>query len=477
MNSSYRKAALIILLAAVLTAIGFAGAVAKDVDSPFLAKPYLNLGDNQTPGRTEKLTLIWHATDRDQDWQVEYQAGESTRKVKPKFMRVQPKGITPFRVYEATMDRLTPGAQFPYKVLLGGAPAFESRAKARKAAEESVRAVIFGDCAQNTEGQRAIAFQTSKLDPDFVFITGDIVYSRGKVSEYREKYFPVYNAEEASIATGAPLIRSTLFIAAPGNHDIGNPVDISQDVLGYFYFWRQPMNGPNRSVNDSGTPKFRGDAADGKKFTSTVGSLFPRMSSFSFDYGIVHWTVLDTNAYVDWTDARLRDWLKKDLSNAKNAKWRIVGFHHPPFNSSKNHFSDQRARVLTDIFEEYGVTVAMGGHVHNYQRTHALKFKVAGGLKPLGKETKVPGEFEFDKEFDGKTKTKPNGVVYLVTGAGGAGLYNPDQTDNPKSWEPFTTVFKSNTHSLTLMEATADALSFKQISATGQTIDEFKITR
>ena len=475
MFTRYRKAILTVTLAAGIGLLAWGAA--REGEAPFLAKPYLALGDNPVPNRSERLTLMWHAVDRDQDWQVEYRAGGSARKSKPTFMRVAAKGTTPFRVYEAALDRLKPGGEFSYTVTLAGATVFESKGKARKASNENTRTVIFGDCAQGTDGQRAIAYQTAQLKPDFVFITGDIVYGRGKISEYREKYFPIYNPDEAALGVGAPLLRSTLFISVPGNHDIGNPVDISSDALGYFYFWRQPMNGPTRTATDPGAPVLKGDDADREQFLKTAGPLYPRMASFSFDYGMVHWTVIDSNPYVDWTDAALRDWVRKDLAAAKNAKWRVVALHHPPYNSSKNHFNDQRMRVMSDIFEEGGVSVVLAGHVHNYQRTFPLKFKVAGGIKPLGKETKVAGDFTFDKDFDGVNITRPRGVIYLVTGAGGASLYNPDQTDNPKVWEPFTTVFKSNTHSLTVMDATADALSFQQISATGSRIDDFRITR
>ncbi|MBY0375704.1 MAG: metallophosphoesterase [Bryobacteraceae bacterium] len=474
MFTRYPKAILTVTLAVAISM--FAGA-AKEGEAPFLTKPYLGLGDNPTPSRNERLALIWHAADQDQEWQVEYRVGSSTRKANPKFMRVAAKGVAPFRVYEAPLERLTPGGEFTYKVTLAGATVFESRGKARKGANEPTRTVIFGDCAQGTEGQRAIAYQTAQLKPDYVFIPGDIVYGRGRISEYREKYFPIYNADEAALGVGAPLIRSTLFISVPGNHDIGTPVDISSDALGYFYFWRQPLNGPTAAPGDTGAPILKGDDADRDQFLKTAGPLFPRMANFSFDYGMVHWTVIDSNAYVDWTDEKLRDWVRKDLAAAKNAKWRVVALHHPPYNSSKNHFNDQRARVLSNLFEEGNVSVVLAGHVHNYQRTYPLKFQVAGGIKPLGKETKVAGEFTFDKNFDGVNITRPRGVVYLVTGAGGASLYNPDQTDNPKSWEPFTAVFKSNVHSLTVMDATADALSFQQISATGTRLDDFRITR
>src|SRR5256885_6468976 len=46
-------------------------------------------------------------------------------------------------------------------------------------------------------------------------------------------------------------------------------------------------------------------------------------------------------------------------------------------------------------------------------------------------------EWTLDKKFDGATRTKPDGVIYLVTGAGGARVYNPEQQDAPATWQPF----------------------------------------
>ncbi len=169
-----------------------------------------------------------------------------------------------------------------------------------------------------------------RAKPDFVFIPGDIVYTRGLISEYRTKYFPVYNAANASPQTGAPLIRSTLFIAAPGNHDVLN-ANLTQnpDALAYFLYWSQPLNGPLTRIDDPSAPHFQATNEEKKAFLATASATYPRMANFSFDYGNAHWTVLDADPYVDWTDPALRDWIAKDLAVAKSATWRFVGFHHP----------------------------------------------------------------------------------------------------------------------------------------------------
>jgi len=200
------------------------------------------------------------------------------------------------------------------------------------------------------------------------------------------------------------------------------------------------------------------------------------MANFSFDYGNVHWTVLDSNVYVDWTSEEFRQWVRNDLKAASKAKWRIVGLHHPPFNSSKIHFKEQRVRVLADIFEEGKVDLVLAGHVHNYQRTHPLTFKVAPGFI-LGKNAEVPGQWTLDKSFDGDKNTSPKGVIYITNGAGGANLYNTEQNADPASWQEFTKQFVSNIHSFSVIDAEAKQLTLKQISAEGKELDRFTIKR
>jgi hypothetical protein len=100
-----------------------------------------------------------------------------------------------------------PGAQGRESRLLGGGSRTQE-------AGQSYRFVVFGDCGAGTAAQKAVAYQANLARPDFVMITGDIVYARGRISEYHEKFWPVHNAaDEASLLLGAPLLRSTLFVA------------------------------------------------------------------------------------------------------------------------------------------------------------------------------------------------------------------------------------------------------------------------
>ena len=315
------------------------------------------------------------------------------------------------RLWSVTATGLEPGALFDYRILTDGKPVFSARARARRAAIAPYRFVVFGDCGTDSKEQKLIAFQAAQEKPDFVFITGDIVYDRGRYSEYLTNFFPIYNADLASASEGASLLRSTLMLAAPGNHDLAyNSADRWPDGMAYFYCWDMPRNGPLAKAGERYTPRMNGNADAEKALIEAAGTAYPRMANYSFDYGNAHWTVLDSNTYVDWTDPALRGWLEKDLAAAKNATWRFVSFHHPPFHSSSKHKEDQWMRTLCDLFEKYQVSVVWCGHVHNYQRSYPLRF-TAQAKKPDDKG-RVAGTWVIDKAYDGEKVTKANAPLY-----------------------------------------------------------------
>jgi hypothetical protein len=457
------------------------------LDGPFLAKPYLQLGHTPMAG---KLVLIWHAADADVDWSVEYRPGPGTRwqaAKSPAARRVAVGGVEPHRVYHTPLSGLEPGVMFAYRVSRGGMVLFEAEARAPKVAGQPQRFVAFGDCGAGTVAQKAIAYRAFLSRPDYLMITGDIVYSRGLVSEYREKFWPIYNADEPSPESGVPLLRSTLFVAAPGNHDIASrDLGKTPDGLAYFYYWSQPLNGPVGKEGGPITAPVIGPEANKRAFLDAAGAAFPRMANFSFDYGDVHWTVLDANATVDWTDPEPRGWVERDLAAARGATWRFVSFHQPGFNSSRSHFGEQYMRILAPVFEAGKVDLVFNGHVHNYQRSFPLRFVPArenGVASVVGKDGKrtrsrhVDGQWTLDRGFNGQTDTTPEGVIYLVTGAGGQRLYNPEQQDDPASWQEFTYKHVSKVFSLTVVDVDGPKVTVRQLSPGGEAVDHFVITK
>jgi hypothetical protein len=207
------------------------------------------------------------------------------------------------------------------------------------------------------------------------------------------------------------------------------------------------------------------------------------MANYAFDYSGAHWTVLDTNVYADWTDPALRDWLERDLSSkaAREANWRFVAFHQPPFHSAREHAEEQRSRVLAELFERAGVDIVFCGHIHNYERTYPLRFTAArtadGKSIAVAGDGRVAGHWTLDRAYDGITQTHPDGVIYVVSGGGGARLYSRERHDNPASWQDFTARFIANIHSLTVVDVTTQRLTLRQVSAAGEELDRFVVTK
>lgn len=455
-----------------------------NAQAPFMVKPYIQIGYN---GNVNSFELLWHTADTINNWKViySYNGKDSTTLTNFLIKKVNVKGVQPFFIYHATLTNLSPGIIVKYKVINGTSTVFESEAYTPKSKEQPYSFVSIGDIGAEKMDQKKLALLAYKLNPDFIAIPGDIVYDDGLISEYAKKFWPIYNSDSAN-NDGAPLMRKIPFIAAVGNHDVDNTdLDKHPDALAYYYFWAQPLNGPLVGDFASAYPSFKSNEVNKNAFLAAAGNAYPKMNHYSYDYGNAHWLVIDADNYVDWTNKELLNWVKEDLANASKSTWRFVMFHHPGFNSSREHFEQQQMRLLSPLFEEGKVDVVFTGHVHNYQRSFPLNFipDRKGTQLVGGKDNKslrgrvVNGKWTLDKTFDGAKNTKPKGVIYIVTGAGGADLYNPEQTNDMDSWQKFTHKFYALSHSLSYIQVNGNRFTMQQINSEGQTIDRFEIVK
>jgi 3',5'-cyclic AMP phosphodiesterase CpdA len=460
----------------------FQSTIAQEND--FLVKPYLQLGKKASP---QSIQVLWHTLVSNDVWLAEYKNANEPdwKKAETQTLSTVTVGqVAPFYVYSAAFSNLKPGTVFQYRISKNGKLVFSSEAKSLKSAEQSYRIAISGDMGAGTGTAKKIANEIYKSKPDMVAIAGDIVYNRGLLSEYRTKWWPVYNKDDAD-TLGAPLMRSIPFVAAVGNHDaLGRDLNAYPEALAYYYFWDQPLNGPGGKEGGPFVPVLNGSDANKNAFYGAAGDKYPRMTNFSFDYGNAHWTVIDSNPYVDWNDSTLRDWLTKDLAAGANATWRFVLYHHPCFNSSRAHYEQQQMRLISPILEKGKVDIVFAGHVHNYQRTYPLTFKpdnlgtqLVAGANNIKTGKTVNGRWTLDKNFNGKRNSKPNGIIYITTGAGGQGLYNPEQQKDTDSWQKFTTKFISTVHSFTIMDVNGNELVLRQVDIHGKEVDRVKITK
>ena len=452
--------------------------------NPFIVQPYLQLGNAPAPSEMESLQVLWHADPGDSQWVVELDtslqgrwnpAGPVTG------CDVAVESIPAYRVYKATLRGLEPGSEFQYRLKRDDQTVFQAAGRARKAAGVPHRFALFGDCGSNSPGQKSVAYQVSLNQPDYVLHPGDAVYEFARMSEYRNKYFPIYNAEKPDAKEGAPLLRSIPFFTGPGAHDEQATLDDYDDVLSYYIFWSLPLNGPNLKSASPLTFSPGGTEAARQATFTAAEDRFPRMAHYSFRYGDVHWTVLDTwGSHLDWNSPVLRGWLEETLANGQDATWRFVSCYLPPFNSSTAWPQGQKMRLLSEIFERYGVDIVFSGYAHSYQRTYPLRFRPSPRVDgPVSDpEQLVPGEFQFDESFDGRQHTTPDGVLYLVSGGGGnPGLHSPEQTDNPRTWQPFTVRYVADVNHFTLVDVNGPSLSIRQIDETGRELDAFTVTK
>jgi predicted phosphodiesterase len=155
---------------------------------------------------------------------------------------------------------------------------------------------------------------------------------------------------------------------------------------------------------------------------------------YSINHGRAHFVILDT--YHDINGSQ-RSWLIDDLDAAhfdSTVDWIFVFLHSPPY-SSGDHGSDLAVRdAWCPIFEDHGVDIVFCGHDHDYERTVQI-----------------------------------NGVVYIVTGGGGAPLYEVGKS-------PWTAVARKVNH-FCYVEVLGDILNMKAISIDGAVFDSLTIDK
>jgi predicted phosphodiesterase len=387
-----------------------------------------------------------------------------------------------YYTYSAKLSDLPFNTEVAWRVRLGPQVIRQSTFKTRATADKTIRFVAVGDMANGKDAQNAIAWQVSQFQPDFVVPLGDIVYSAGRVSQYMHHFWTTYNdVASPGPKTGAPLMATIPFYAVIGNHD----ADVAKlpdypDAYGAFYFFHGPLNGPG--LGPWNTPLGK-DPKLAAYLREKAGASYPALNFYSFDYGPAHFTILDTNGYDTLSMPQWTKWIENDLKST-HQRWKFVCFHAPPFHTSPQHYTEQKIRLLAPIFEANGVDVVFSGHVHNYQRSKPLHFLPNPPVRdPKGR---VNGDFQLDEAFDGDTNTRPDGVVYIVSGGGGATLYNAKdfsktveslKKDNPTNWVEFTAKYVADKNSFAIVELSPTELTLRAITLDGTEVDRCRITK
>jgi acid phosphatase type 7 len=162
---------------------------------------------------------------------------------------------------------------------------------------------------------------------------------------------------------------------------------------------------------------------------------------YSFSYGGVLFLSLDSNR----VDGRQRSWLRGQLARS-TARCKIAYFHHPVWSSGRGHRSwvrKRRREKLVPILQRGGVDLVLNGHVQNYERTRPLR----------------------------RGRPSRRGIVYVVTGGGGARL-SPFATRRKPRWSARRGAF----HHRLRVTAAEHRLRVKAIDTGGRTRDRFTVS-
>jgi len=154
---------------------------------------------------------------------------------------------------------------------------------------------------------------------------------------------------------------------------------------------------------------------------------------YSVEKNNLHFIILDSNSDCSIGSEQYL-WLEDDLQNINgNIKFVIAIFHHPPF-STGPHTEDEKSlrQSIIPLFEQYGVDLIFSGHDHDYERSLY------------------------------------NSIYYIVTGGGGAPLYDQARTS------PYSQLFIKAYHfcKLSLIN---DQLIIEVYDIDSNVIDEFVI--
>lgn len=149
-------------------------------------------------------------------------------------------------------------------------------------------------------------------------------------------------------------------------------------------------------------------------------------SYYSFDYGDVHFVMLDSQASAKDADSAMYEWLARDLFRNKS-RWLIAVFHHPPY-SKGTHDSDSRRgsnagmaamrEYIVPLLEAAGVDLVLSGHSHMYERSWLLDCHY-GDSTTFGTNRIVSdGINHLNTEYFKPLPGAPHsGAVYVVAGS------------------------------------------------------------
>jgi hypothetical protein len=269
--------------------------------------------------------------------------------------------------------------------------------------KQFVRAWILGDAGTANQNQRNVRDRyynyvanavTNPNQTDMMLFLGDNAYNSGTDNEYQAALFDIYG----------DMLKKAVAWSTLGNHDGYSANSNSQ-------------SGPYYDIFTFPTAAESGGVASGTE------------AYYSFDYGNIHFIVLDSYGSNRAINGPMYNWMVSDLSSTSQ-DW-IVGIYHHPSYTKGSHDSDTEGELIDmrnnfqPILEQYGVDLVLNGHSHSYERSFFLNGHY-GNSSTFNTNTHTVGS---NGDLSGKADTADGayekdfidteGAVYITTGSAG----------------------------------------------------------
>ena len=310
-----------------------------------------------------------------------------------------PKGT---RQFEAKISNLNSNSTYYYSVFDGEKrltpkdSSYHFKTHPKPGTKSPLYFWVVGDSGTGGENQAKVHSamrkynQFKNLELNLYIHVGDMAYTSGTDGEFSERFFKMYE----------PTLRNTVCWAAMGNHE--GKTSKGGNGIGPYY-----------------------DAYICPKTAEAGGLPSGKEAYYSFDYGKVHFIVLDSHDLDRRPTGAMAQWLKADLEKTK-AEWLIAYFHHPPYTKG-SHDSDKEEQLIEmrehimPILESGGVDIVFTGHSHIYERSMLIDGAYA---TPTVSEGVILDDGDGNPNGDGPYIKSAglvphNGTVQVVAGHGG----------------------------------------------------------
>ncbi len=317
------------------------------------------------------------------------------------------KDLNPKTDHEITLTGLNPATVYYYEIanssfiLKAADPELYFKTHPVIGSTDPVRAWILGDCGTANNNQRNVRnayYNYAGTDhTDLMLFLGDNAYNDGTDTQYQYAIFENMYEDQ---------MQNTIAWSCLGNHD-GHSTNGATQTGPYYDIFTFPVNGESGGTA-SGTEAY-----------------------YSFDYGNVHFIVLDSYQTSRSVGGSMYNWCESDLQNT-TANWIVALFHHPPYTKG-SHNSDTEGNLIDmrqnflPLLESYGADIVLSGHSHSYERSYLLtehygfSSSFDAALNTYGDRGYTDGREDqsghYEKWRQGDDAGK--GAVYLTAGSSG----------------------------------------------------------